>query len=168
MTAVRKILLTVGALFAGPIFIMITNPFLSWSVTGGLMMMALTSGAVVYGVWRKPKKEDTPDRLWGFVRQCWVGDQQLWKIFWIVGVGVTAVIQGISYAGTEYNAPMIWWIVVLILVVPIEVWWLVSVWRCAKNTNKKIWEVLSKIIVVITGANSVYRIFLVVAYPFGI
>ena len=56
----------------------------------------------------------------------------------------------------------------MILIFPIEVWWVVSVWRCAKNTNKKIWEVLSKIVVVIVGAAFVYRVFLVLAYPFGI
>ena len=168
MNAVKKTLLTVGALFAGPVGVLITNPFYSWSLTGGLMTMAMMSGTAVYGVWRKPKKEDTPDRLWDFVRQCWVGDQELWKIFWIVGVGLTAVTWGTSYAGTEYNAPFIWWILVLILIVPIEVWWLVSVWRCAKNTSKKIWGILSKIIVVITGGRFAYRVFMVVAYPFGI
>ena len=168
MLAPRKIFLSLCALFSGPIIILLTLPFFSWSTKHGLITMVLVSGTTVYGVWRKPKEEDPPDRLWAFVRQCWIGEQQLWKIFWVVGVLVTAVLHGASYAGTGYGAPLAWWIALYTLVIPTQVWWMVSVWQCAKNTNKKIWEVLSKIYVVISFAQTIYNFSMIVAIPFGI
>lgn len=169
MNFLNKSLLSFGALFIGPILVILTNPFFSWGVTAGLFTMAITSGMAIYDIWRKPKKDEPPSPLWRFVRRCWRGEERLWRVFWIIGVGASAVFQGLSYAGTKFNAPMIWWIVVvLVLAVPVEVWWTVSVWRCAANTNKKIWSVLSRTFAIIQGAYSAYNLFMLMAYPIGI
>lgn len=176
MMIARKMLLTIGALFVGPVMVVLIEQFHSWSLSGGLFTMVLVSGTAVHSVWRTPKKEkeeipnrsETTNRSWEFVRQCWIGEQQLWKIFWIVGLGVSVVLSGVSYLSTEYNAPIIWWVTLVVLAAPVQVWWVVSVWRCAKNTGKKIWTVLSRSFAVISGVYVFYAYFLLVAYSLGI
>jgi hypothetical protein len=165
MVVFGKILLSFGALLLGPAFIVLSNPFHRWSVSGGLMTMTAVSGMAVYGIWRKQQRSD---RIWLFIFRCWHGEERLWKIFWLVGAGTTAANWAMSYAGTQYKVPIIWWIILLVLGVLVEVWWIVSVWRCSKNANKKIWSLLSKSVIVISGLYYAYLIFLVVAYPFGI
>ena len=89
-------------------------------------------------------------------------------MFWLVTVGLTTVIKGISYAGSHVSAPIIWWTAIVVVLVPVEVWWVISLWRCAENTNKKLWTVMARVVVVIAAANSAYGYFVVLAHPYGI
>ena len=162
-----KFLYSIVGLLVGPMFIIVTNPFLNWTATGGLITLALLSGTSVYYIWRKPKEGENLDRVWAFVRRCWNGDLELWKM-WCVSVSITVVIKFISYLGTQYSAPIIWWASMLVLLTPVEVWWIVSLWRCAKNAKKKLWTISTRFCVVICGGYYAYRLFWVVAYPFGI
>jgi hypothetical protein len=164
MTVIAKIIFSIGALILGPATIVLLDPFIHWKVTAGLMTMAIISGNAVYGVWRKPQ---VGDRSWLFIAQCWRGEERLWKIFWVVGVGIAVIGKAALYFGSN-KAPMIWWILIFALAVPVKVWWIVSVWRCSKNTDKKTWTWLSRSVVTIDAVNSIYQAFIVGEILFGI
>lgn len=164
----RKSLLTIVALLTGPVVIVLTMPFRDWSAGGGIGLMVILSATVVYTVWRKPKDGEKPDKLWAFVRRCWTGDLKLWQMFWFVSVGLSLAIMALSHAGTAFHAPIIWWLIVLALMIPIEVWWVVSLWRCAPNTKWKVWTVAARILVVASAAYCAYTYVLVIVYPLGI
>lgn len=131
-------------------------------------MTVVLSGAAIYQIWRKPKEGHIPYFDWSFIRRCWNGDLKLWKMFWVVTVGITVAIRLITYAATEFNAPLIWWLLVVALGVPLQVWWIVSLWRCAKNTEKRLWTAAARIVVVIQSGYYAYLLFGVLATPFGI
>ena len=84
----------------------------------------------------------------------WRGEQPLWKVFWVWGLGLTLFIWLSSYLATVKGFALMWWVAVFIITLPVNVWWLVSVWRCSNNT-KLIWQILARFMVVISAINTI-------------
>jgi len=85
----------------------------------------------------------------------WRGEEQLWKAFWVVGFAITAVLWVTSHFAAEKNLPIIWWQVFYVVALVVQIWWMVSVWRCAKNSSKHFWFILGRTAVVLSGLNTI-------------
>ena len=85
----------------------------------------------------------------------WRGTQPLWKAFWLVGGGLTIFIRISTYLAAVKDLPLVWWVTMAIIGVPVQIWWMVSVWRCCKNANKKIWAILARVVVLASGISMV-------------
>lgn len=83
----------------------------------------------------------------------WSGDGPLWRVYWIHGVATSAVLAGI-YA-VALAVPILWLQQVMLPVfVAYTSWIVVSVWRCAPNTEKELYTVLARWLTVAWAANT--------------
>ena len=94
---------------------------------------------------------EKPEGLQNFVLSYWQGRQPLWKVFWLIGGGITIFIRLSTYLASVKNLPLIWWVFMAIIVIPVQIWWMVSVWRCAQNAAQKAWSVLARAVVIFSG-----------------
>lgn len=58
---IKKALLTIAALFTGPILILITMLFYNWSMVGGFCTMAIISFSAIQMVWFPDKSKTEAD-----------------------------------------------------------------------------------------------------------
>lgn len=158
----KKILLSLGALFVGPVLVFLIDPFFGMSMTTALVIMAIVFVVAVHRVWRKPKPEEQSSRIWLFIRRSWRGEMKLWKIFWIVGIGASVLLREAYNLDSKLDPPNIWWIVLLLVsLIPLQIWWVVSVWRCAGNTNMRLWSTSAKVFSMGSVAYCAYLYFLI-------
>ena len=108
----------------------------------------------------KQKLYETYETSDTFLNSFWRGKQPLWKVFWLIGGGLSGVGSLFTYFANAKGFPLITWIIMGIIFVQVQIWWMVSVWRCCKNTNKKIWAILAKIVVLASGINMLVNIVL--------
>jgi hypothetical protein len=92
--------------------------------------------------------DDAPHANKSFIVKYWQGEEKLWKAFWVVGVGLTVIIRTAIYLASTKGAPLIWWVTASAVVLVLQVWWAVSVWRCAHNASQKLWSQLARIMVI--------------------
>jgi hypothetical protein len=101
-----------------------------------------------------------------YIKQCWKGEEKLWKVFWIwnilVGFLLTAFIQ-ITIVITVFPAAMqialnknleavtfpklalaFLGIVIFLLSLAYDIWALVSLWRSAFNCTKKVYGYIAR------------------------
>ena len=91
------------------------------------------------------------------IRRQWVGDEPLWKAFWVYGMMVGTLVESVLFLGLEQTyqetdedilGPA--WLFLLadgyalllslVFIVAYGTWNFVSVWRCARNTTKALWR----------------------------
>jgi len=85
--------------------------------------------------------------------RAWRGAEPLWKVFWIYGVTVSAVLAA-AYAGALYGHEPELEQILLVAFAPYTLWILVSVWRCAENTRQRHWGVLARFLTIAWAANT--------------
>jgi len=68
-----------------------------------------------------------------FVKQCWRGEERVWRVFWVYGLGLFVVI--IIGAGLLQSIIFRPWLLLLLVH---AVWLSVSLWRCAFNSQHKV------------------------------
>ena len=81
------------------------------------------------------------------IKDCWRGEEKLWKVFWLYGVLLSIVVK-ISVGTLAAINPSIAGIILLSLMIlnlPYLIWWLVSIWRCAFNVDVNFWGYLARI-----------------------
>lgn len=87
---------------------------------------------------------DNPEN--GFFWRCWHGKERLWKAFWLLGL-----LSAIIFKLTEIpSSQQVQAILVLIVFLPIQVFWWVSVWRCAFRSSHWGWAILARAHVIVT------------------
>jgi hypothetical protein len=84
----------------------------------------------------------------------WHGEEPLWKVFWGYGVLTSAILATI-YAVAIYNAHLVLQQVLLLCFVAYTIWILISVWRCAENTQEKFWGLLARFLTVAWAGNTI-------------
>lgn len=89
-----------------------------------------------------PTSQDMPP---GFFWRCWHGKEKLWKAFWLVGL-----LGGFLLVATKIPpSPIIQMVLSLVIVLPIQIVWWVSVWRCAFRASHWGWSVLARGVVIL-------------------
>ena len=91
------------------------------------------------------------------VSDCWMGRKELWKVFWIPGM-LVFLLQLPGIYALERDLPQLWWLFYSLVLVAVQVWWIVSVWRCAANSSRKLWMVLSRAFMVYWGGKLVFSL----------
>ncbi len=86
--------------------------------------------------------------------QAWRGQQPLWKVFWIYGVATSSVMI-VFYVLGFYLDHVALRQVLLLCFAPYTAWILVSVWRCANNTQERIWGLFARFLTVAWACNTI-------------
>ena len=86
--------------------------------------------------------------------RAWHGEEQLWKVFWVYGVATSVVIVAL-YIVAFHDGRMALRQVLLPCFAAYTAWILVSVWRCASNTNEKLWGTLARFLTVAWAGNTI-------------
>ena len=89
--------------------------------------------------------------------RAWRGELPLWKVFWLYGIGVSGVMITF-YALGFYLDHVALRQALLLFFAPYTFWILVSVWRCANNTDNQFWSVIARLLAVAWAINSVLAI----------
>ena len=85
----------------------------------------------------------------------WHGDEPLWKVFWVYGVATSVTIVAL-YVVAFYDGRIALRQVLLPCFGAYTDWILVSVWRCASNTNEKLWSTLARFLTVAWAGNTIF------------
>lgn len=85
--------------------------------------------------------------------QAWDGRQPLWKVFWIYGV-VTSAALIVLYALGFYLDRVALRQFLLLGFALYTAWLLVAIWRCADNTQERIWSLLARLLAVAWASNA--------------
>ena len=86
--------------------------------------------------------------------RAWHGEEPLWKVFWVYGVATSVAIVAL-YVIAFYDGRMALRQVLLPCFAAYTAWILVSVWRCASNTNEKLWSTLARFLTVAWAGNTI-------------
>ena len=86
--------------------------------------------------------------------RAWRGEQPLWKVFWGYGVATSVVIAAL-FAVAVYVDRIALRQVLLVCFAAYTAWILVSVWRCANNTQEKLWGLLARFLTVAWVGNTI-------------
>ena len=86
--------------------------------------------------------------------RAWRGEEPLWKVFWVYGVATSFIIVAL-YIIAFYDGRTVLRQVLLPCFATYTAWILISVWRCASNTNEKIWGTLARFLTVAWAANTI-------------
>ena len=85
----------------------------------------------------------------------WHGEEALWKVFWVYGVATSVTIVAL-YVVAFYDGRMALRQAPLSCFAAYTAWILVSVWRCASNTNEKFWGTLACFLTVAWAGNTIF------------
>jgi hypothetical protein len=86
--------------------------------------------------------------------RAWRGEEPLWKVFWIYGVATSVMIVAL-YVVAFYDGRIALRQVLLPCFAAYTAWILVSVWRCASNTEEKLWSTLARFLTVAWAGNTI-------------
>jgi hypothetical protein len=86
--------------------------------------------------------------------RAWHGEEPLWKVFWVYGVATSVTIVAL-YVVAFYDGRMALRQVLLPCFAAYTAWILVSVWRCASNTNEELWGTLARFLTVAWAGNTI-------------
>jgi hypothetical protein len=86
--------------------------------------------------------------------RAWRGEQPLWKVFWVYGVASSIVLITL-YVIAFYIDRIALRQVLLLCFVPYTAWILVSMWRCAENTEERIWGLFARLLSVAWACNTI-------------
>ena len=86
--------------------------------------------------------------------RAWHGEEPLWKVFWVYGVATSVTIVAL-YVVAFYDGRMALRQAPLSCFAAYTAWILVSVWRCASNTNEKLWSRLARFLTVAWAGNTI-------------
>jgi hypothetical protein len=87
----------------------------------------------------------------------WRGEQPLWKVFWVYGVATSGVLITF-YIIAFYVDHVALRQVLLLCFAPYTAWILVSVWRCANNTEERIWGLFARLLTVAWAGNTILTV----------
>lgn len=74
-----------------------------------------------------------------FFKRCWTGQEKLWKAFWLGGLLVAVSTRVLTEIAWQLHLSLVLWIILGIVVLLGNLWWLVSVVRCSDNTSNRLW-----------------------------
>lgn len=80
----------------------------------------------------------------GFFWRCWHGKERLWKAYWLLGL-LGGFVLGITRIP---SSAFIQAVLFLLIALPIQVFWWVSVWRCAFRSSHWGWAILARGVVI--------------------
>lgn len=86
--------------------------------------------------------------------RAWHGEEALWKVFWVYGVGTSGLIAGF-YVAAVYTGHTALQQVLLPCFATYTVWILVSVWRCAHNAPQRFWGLMARFLTVAWACNTI-------------
>jgi hypothetical protein len=86
--------------------------------------------------------------------RAWHGEEPLWKVFWVYGVATSVTIVAL-YIVAFYDGRVALRQLLLPCFATYTAWILVSVWRCAGNTEGKLWGTLARFLIVAWAANTI-------------
>ncbi len=86
--------------------------------------------------------------------RAWLGEQPLWRIFWIYGV-LASVAAETLFGVAAYQGRLVLQQALLACFVPYTAWLLVSVWRCAENVRDGRLGILARQLTVVWAGNTI-------------
>jgi hypothetical protein len=78
----------------------------------------------------------------------WRGYAPLWKVFWLYNIGLYVLLGLILDVALGRGAMR--WLFGIFVGLPFMLWSLVSLWRCAFNTEHAFWGFLARIWVILS------------------
>lgn len=94
-----------------------------------------------------------------FVVKAWKGKEPLWRVFWLYGVLISALVTAVflwlvaTDAGSFGLRQLL-----LIAFVPYTAWILVSIWRCALNVRNETYGHLARWLTVAWALNTTFLV----------
>ena len=86
-----------------------------------------------------------------FLRQAWRGDARLWKVWWLLGLPLFAVLGGVAqtFFNETTNILPIFALLFYFVYIALYVGWCNMAWSCSKNVNTKVWGTIAKALIVL-------------------
>ena len=87
------------------------------------------------------------------IKDCWHGNRPLGQVFWGYYIGISfalAVAFGLIFSSLPDSLKAVFALVFVPFLLIYQVWALVSIWRCAKNSQR--WRTLARFWVVLVVA----------------
>jgi hypothetical protein len=97
-------------------------------------------------------------RFFGAEIRAWRGDLALYKVFWgygVIGSAILAFFYGVALATQRAGLQQ----ALLLCFAGYTVWILVSVWRCAENSQEEYWGLLARQLTVVWAGNAIMLLF---------
>lgn len=89
------------------------------------------------------------------VASYWRGHGRLWKVYWLYGVlGSVILVAGLLLLIRQGALGTPWFQIVLLLLAAYTVWAVVSVWRCAFNTENPLYGHMARALTVAWAINA--------------
>lgn len=117
-----------------------------------LCIVAVCLYAVLYISAPFPEQEATEtalstDGAYQYLLSGWLGEFQLWRIFWPFFVVLNGALYGADYwvwnGGISVSS---WWNIHFILAAPV-LWWAVGIWRSSPKSSSRLWIAMSRLAV---------------------
>jgi hypothetical protein len=90
-----------------------------------------------------------------FITLYWSGRGKLWKIYWMYGTFVGWLLVPIYILAARSGIPVR---AISGALLPYRVWVVVSIWRCAFNSESRTWGYVARILAVIGFSSTTYFI----------
>lgn len=97
-----------------------------------------------------------------WLKALWHGERPLWEAWWVFGIGTTLVCYGIAFLGaflfrsTIVESFLGLWGIVMIIA---QIFWWVTAWKCAHNTENVFWFYLARTLIVLAPFKVLYEAF---------
>ena len=86
-------------------------------------------------------------------RRAWRGEEQLWKVWWLIGIPQSAVLA-LLYVNVLGQKPQsVAYIPALVLYLMVYFEWVRMAWLCAPNVKRGIWTAVSYVMIVLGVLN---------------
>jgi len=101
-----------------------------------------------------PKMTDVLAAFFAPELRAWHGQQPLWKVFWVYGVAASGVLIAVYALGFYLEQAALRQILVICFA-PYTAWIVISVWRCADNSEERYWGMLARFLTVAWACNAI-------------
>lgn len=110
--------------------------------------------------------EPEHQELYFILRACWMGEATLWKAFWPFFILANGVFLYIDFRVEQQTYTISSWRTAHVILFFPMIWWLVSVWKCSANTNKRVWAILYRTLVAYFIFDYALRLYISYEYPY--
>jgi hypothetical protein len=102
-------------------------------------------------------KENEINEL-NFFEACWHGKERLWKAYWLLGLAA-GVIFKLADLPTNLSVQVT---LFFLIVMPVQILWWVSVWRCAFRCSHWVWAIIARWVVAISVVTTIIILIFVI------
>ena len=148
-----------------------TYPYLRFYPTATIafeLVVLAVAGLLLLWLATPLPAEHQPPRAalsWACFYDFWFGQAPLWQVFWPYFAALNLLLFVVDTLAKAGFATVLLWDISQLLLATTSVWWAVAVWSASANTRQRIWGVLARSCVIITGLEFLHRVVIRIRFP---